>query len=71
VLLDQSESPRDLTARETVVLGQSDRWLEPELRLAVGMTHVDMESRFLPRDDVEAEAAVPENRRAHDDEDTR
>lgn len=65
MLLDEAEGRGEVAATEALVLRELDFRLEPELGFTLGMEDVDMNPRFLSREEVEAEAAFSEDRRTH------
>jgi hypothetical protein len=65
VCLDQCLSNPKLALFHTYILRHFDARLKPELRLAIGAMHVNVHSRFLAREKVEAESAFAKDCRAH------
>ena len=65
MLLDQIPSLCQLLGLQPVVGVKLDHWFNPELRLTRRMLDVHMGSRFLAREEIEAIATDPENRRTH------
>ena len=59
MLLDEAESLTDFASGKTRMLGKFNSRLKPELGLTVLPLNMHMQSRLLPREEVEAEAAFP------------
>jgi len=64
-LLDDLPNLAKLLLRKPMVGCQIDLRLKPELRLAVRAEHMNVPSRLLPREEVQAVALPPQDRRTH------
>lgn len=60
---DQCLGRPDLAVAQAVILRQFDRRLKPELRLAVGVVHVDVEAGFFSREEKESKAVFTKDGR--------
>src|SRR5882672_4565251 len=65
MLLDQIPGLCQLLGLQPVVGVKRDHWFNPELRLTRRMLDMHMGSRLLAREEIEAIATDPENRRTH------
>jgi hypothetical protein len=62
---DKVEGVRQVSRAHPVILRQLDLRLQPELRLSIRVMDMDVWSRLLTREKVEAVATMAKNRRAH------
>jgi hypothetical protein len=65
VCLDQGLSSPKLALFHTYILRHFDTRLKPELRLAISAMNMNVHSRLLSREKVEAESAFAKDCRAH------
>src|SRR5438067_2370849 len=62
---DDSSNNRDLVRWETVVFGQLDRWLKPELRLSPIREDVNVHPRLFAGEECESIWTLPKDRWTH------
>jgi len=65
VRCDHSLRLPDLVGRQPHVHGQVYDWAKPELGFTVGVSHVDMDSGFLAREEKQPELTVANNGGCH------
>jgi len=65
MLPNQAEGSGELTAGQTIILGEFDLRFQPEFCLPIRSVDMDMRAGFFTREKVKAEPAISKNSRTH------